>query len=417
MKRAEMLSIFCIRSVCHSQHKFFFVVLVISIAESRQLILGGFLHTRKTAAQAWCFSFFSATNPYIHPSMVFGLMSLKNHHSQNYSVQQDDVVIRTESIITQAPRPNTTIVAVEMKQYEKKEITVTTASSKEEKVELDDVTLGQENNATNAKSKSLLQSLFGPLLCCFTTPLKGKQQAPFDRPSEVKKKIDNTIPLPLPVENKPLPEQQQGKRKSRRGSHKKDELGRRYLLPELSAADAKKKTLVLDLDETLVHSSFKPVKDADFIVQVEIEKVIHNVYVCKRPGVDEFLQEVGKHFEVVVFTASLSKYADPVLDYLDTTKVITGRLFREHCTYLQGNYVKDMSRLGRALSQSIIIDNSPCCYQLQPENAMACVSWYDDPSDNQLADMLPWLYKIAKEADVFESLEEFKKASNQSHFT
>ena len=36
-------------------------------------------------------------------------------------------------------------------------------------------------------------------------------------------------------------------------------------------SDKDKKTLVLDLDETLVHSSFQPVEEADLILPVEIE--------------------------------------------------------------------------------------------------------------------------------------------------
>ena len=40
---------------------------------------------------------------------------------------------------------------------------------------------------------------------------------------------------------------------------------------------------------------------------VEIESVIHNVYVLKRPGVDEFLIKMATMFEIVVFTASLAK--------------------------------------------------------------------------------------------------------------
>lgn len=87
-----------------------------------------------------------------------------------------------------------------------------------------------------------------------------------------------------------------------------DELGEpRPLLPELLPIDKGRKCLVLDLDETLVHSSFKFVPNADYIVPVEIEDVVHSVYVVKRPGVDEFLKRMGDFFEIVVFTASLSK--------------------------------------------------------------------------------------------------------------
>ena len=79
------------------------------------------------------------------------------------------------------------------------------------------------------------------------------------------------------------------------------------LLPELQSQDLHKKCLVIDLDETLVHSSFKPISNADFIVPVEIDGTIHQVYVLKRPYVDEFLKKVGGLYECVLFTASLAR--------------------------------------------------------------------------------------------------------------
>lgn len=51
----------------------------------------------------------------------------------------------------------------------------------------------------------------------------------------------------------------------------------------------------------------QPVGNADFIVPVEIEGVIHQVYVLKRPHCDEFLKRMGEMFECVLFTASLAK--------------------------------------------------------------------------------------------------------------
>lgn len=81
------------------------------------------------------------------------------------------------------------------------------------------------------------------------------------------------------------------------------------LLPEVTEEDQGKICVVIDLDETLVHSSFKPISNADFIVPVEIEGTTHQVYVLKRPHVDEFLQRMGELFECVLFTASLAKFA------------------------------------------------------------------------------------------------------------
>ena len=75
----------------------------------------------------------------------------------------------------------------------------------------------------------------------------------------------------------------------------------------------------------------QPISNADFIIPVEIEDHVHQVYVLKRPEVDQFMKEMGELYEVVVFTASLAKYADPVLDLLDKHKVVRWRMFRERC--------------------------------------------------------------------------------------
>jgi len=134
------------------------------------------------------------------------------------------------------------------------------------------------------------------------------------------------------------------------------------------------------------------------------------VYVAKRPNVDEFLKKVGECYEVVVFTASLSKYADPVLDLLDIHKVIDFRLFREHCTCINDIYIKDMSIMGRHIESVFIIDNSPHAYSLQPENAFPCTSWFDDYQDTELRDFIPILLKIADPSvkNVITELERLK---------
>jgi len=80
-----------------------------------------------------------------------------------------------------------------------------------------------------------------------------------------------------------------------------------HLLQPMRVQDKHKKCVVIDLDETLVHSSFAPVHNADFVIPVEIDGTIHQVYVLKRPYVDEFLQKMGDLFECVLFTASLGK--------------------------------------------------------------------------------------------------------------
>ncbi|KAJ7096387.1 HAD-like domain-containing protein [Mycena epipterygia] len=172
------------------------------------------------------------------------------------------------------------------------------------------------------------------------------------------------------------------------------------LLPPIAPEHVGRKCLVLDLDETLVHSSFKPIPQPDFIVPVEIEFHWHHFHVLKRPGVDDFLKRMGEIYEVVVFTASLSKYADPVLDKLDTHQVVAHRLFRESCFSHKGNYVKDLSQLGRPIADTIILDNSPASYIFHPHNAVPVSSWFNDPHDVELTDLIPFLADLTSVPDV-----------------
>jgi RNA polymerase II subunit A small phosphatase-like protein len=168
-----------------------------------------------------------------------------------------------------------------------------------------------------------------------------------------------------------------------------------WLLDEQPKSLKGKKCLVLDLDETLVHSSFKYVRQCDFVIPVEIENQIHNVYVIKRPGVDKFLKRVGEIFEVVVFTASVSRYGDPLLNILDSHKSVHHRLFRDSCYNYQGNYIKNLSQMGRPLQDLIIIDNSPASYIFHPQHAVPISSWFSDSHDCELTDLLPFLEDLA----------------------
>uniref|UniRef100_A0A1B6CPC4 protein-serine/threonine phosphatase n=1 Tax=Clastoptera arizonana TaxID=38151 RepID=A0A1B6CPC4_9HEMI len=175
----------------------------------------------------------------------------------------------------------------------------------------------------------------------------------------------------------------------------------RFLLPPVRHQDMHKKCMVIDLDETLVHSSFKPINNADFVVPVEIDGTIHQVYVLKRPYVDEFLQRMGELYECVLFTASLAKYADPVADLLDRWGVFRARLFRESCVFHRGNYVKDLNKLGRDLQKVIIVDNSPASYIFHPDNAVPVASWFDDMTDSELLDLIPFFEKLSKVDNVY----------------
>jgi RNA polymerase II subunit A small phosphatase-like protein len=166
------------------------------------------------------------------------------------------------------------------------------------------------------------------------------------------------------------------------------------------------KTLVLDLDETLVHSTFRFTPAAEIVITVEIDGKSHKVYVLKRPGVDEFLARLTPVWETVAYTASMAKYADQVLDILDPRKQLASRLFREACQPVKtGGFIKDLAKLGRDLRNVAIVDNSPTCYSLQPENAIPIQTWRGDPADRELYDLMPILEALAAVDNIPETLQ------------
>uniref|UniRef100_A0A8C1W386 Mitochondrial import inner membrane translocase subunit TIM50 n=1 Tax=Cyprinus carpio TaxID=7962 RepID=A0A8C1W386_CYPCA len=186
--------------------------------------------------------------------------------------------------------------------------------------------------SNSSLKKKRTRSIFSSLFCC----LRSYDAEPPSTPN------NNSSPLPPPVEENGAPPKPPEK----------------YLLPEVNINDYGKKCVVIDLDETLVHSSFK--------------------------------------------------YADPVADLLDQWGVFRARLFRESCVFHRGNYVKDLSRLGRELRNVIILDNSPASYIFHPENAVPVQSWFDDMNDTELLDLLPFFEGLSKEEDVYGVLQNLR---------
>lgn len=170
------------------------------------------------------------------------------------------------------------------------------------------------------------------------------------------------------------------------------------ILEELNSTQ---KVLVLDLDETLVHCSFHPPDYYDFSIQITIDEGTYDVFIQKRPFVDQFLAEVLRYFYVVIFTASLPQYANPIIDYLCPTLPEPQRLFRESCTFYEGLFVKDLTIFNTPLEKVIIVDNNPCSFLLHPSNAVLSSTWEGDKNDSELIDyILPILQQCIHTEDV-----------------
>jgi RNA polymerase II subunit A small phosphatase-like protein len=168
--------------------------------------------------------------------------------------------------------------------------------------------------------------------------------------------------------------------------------------------------LVLDMDETLLHADVSPVPhDVSFVVRMDNGQSTP-VYVKFRPHLNRFLAVVSRLFEVVVFTASIPRYANQVLDFIDPHgQLVHHRLFREHCTEVNGTYVKDLDLLGRPMARISIVDNSPIAYSFHPDNAVAIPSWYECDRDTALQQLLPHLERMARAEHVYDDLEGIRR--------
>ena len=171
-------------------------------------------------------------------------------------------------------------------------------------------------------------------------------------------------------------------KKSRKNSFSESRDEQKPEAPFLKPINPKYKyTLVLDLDETLIHHI--PLLNTSDYIQI-------------RPGLEEFLNELSEFYEIVIFTSSFQLYADLVINGFDTEKRISARLYRQHTTKIGNAYIKDLAKLGRDLKKVIIIENSPDNYNLQPKNGINVIDYEGNRNDDILFHLKKDLIKLAK---------------------
>ena len=176
------------------------------------------------------------------------------------------------------------------------------------------------------------------------------------------------------------------------------------LLSPQKEEDRGKLTVVLDIDETLVHTSrqhqdnkvISPLNS--FVIQVFDQTFT----VYKRPNLDSFLQKASAKYELISFTAGVEAYSKAVLHEIDPEgKYFKLCLFRQHCAKISPSaIVKDLRILNRCPSRVVLVDNTLGNFILQPENGVPITTFVDDAADNALNVLLEFLNCLESVHDV-----------------
>ena len=198
-----------------------------------------------------------------------------------------------------------------------------------------------------------------------------------------------------------------------------------------NSSDANRKLLILDLDETLIHS------DLDFLLKEKNVKYDTVLYfdseeekniplpIIIRPGIYDFLDYASKNFDLVVFTASDQQYADAIINYIERDKkYFKMRLYRNNCIFIDpGLYIKDLRIFDsfKKLEDIIILDNSLFSFANQLNNGILITSFFDDKEDTFLYNAKEYLEFIKNEKDIREvnkenfRFEEIKEDINRNN--
>lgn len=157
------------------------------------------------------------------------------------------------------------------------------------------------------------------------------------------------------------------------------------------------------MDETLIHcnDTLTPPFDVKLPITFPTGEVIE-AGINVRPHAKEILQNLSKNFEIIVFTASHSCYANVVLDYLDPeNKYIQHRLFREHCYQTpEGMYCKDLRVIDRNMDSMVLVDNAAYSYAAQLDNGIPILPYYHGSSDFELKALEHYLQGMLLVKDV-----------------
>lgn len=176
------------------------------------------------------------------------------------------------------------------------------------------------------------------------------------------------------------------------------------LLPDLHPAEQHVFTLVLDLQETLIHYDWTREKGWQTF---------------KRPGVDAFLEHLAQFYEIVVYSDEQSMFVDPVVERLDPKHCIRYRLSKAATKYQNGKHYRDLSKLNRNPAKILYLSGHALEGCLQHENCVPIKPWKkNDADDTALLDFIPFLEFVARTSpsDIRQVLASYQGCEIPSEF-
>ncbi|CAD8187025.1 unnamed protein product [Paramecium octaurelia] len=184
--------------------------------------------------------------------------------------------------------------------------------------------------------------------------------------------------------------------------HFRGKFSKNYIPAQTPKTYSKKRVLVLDLDETLVHCEFK---ENNNFQHESLLKVIHKeqeykIYLRTRPHLHKFLLEASRDYEIIIFTAGYEAYCEKLLEYIDKDRLISDYYARGSCQFINGVCFKDLSLLDRSMEDIIFIDNNPNAFDRCQDNGLLIPSYLDSDDDYCLLRLIPFLKFLSKKKDL-----------------
>ena len=166
--------------------------------------------------------------------------------------------------------------------------------------------------------------------------------------------------------------------------------------------NGKKRLAIFDLDETLIHCELKDIDSAQKKIKIKMSASLEKTIGLNiRPNFEKSILKIKEKYHVIMFTASLQKYADAVMDEIDPTgSLFEYRLYRNNCTQIKVDnqiyYIKDLRVLKNiSLDDIVIIDNSVLSFAFHLDNGIPILPYYRGDDEIEMKSLVKLLDNLA----------------------